>query len=82
MSIGLIPAIFRRPRRGSPTALALGVAIALGASACASPDAEQDQTEPVVALPFPDDPTLWPSIREERIATLLGPAMERAGVDA
>ncbi len=33
-------------------------------------------------LPFPDDPALWPSIREERIRTLLGPAMQRAGVDA
>jgi len=34
------------------------------------------------ALLFPDDPDLWPSIREERIATLLGPAMQRANVDA
>lgn len=32
--------------------------------------------------PFPDDPTLWPSIREERIETLLGPAMARAGAEA
>jgi len=32
--------------------------------------------------PFPDDPTLWPSIRAERISSLLGPAMARAGVDA
>jgi len=32
--------------------------------------------------PFPDDPTLWPSIRAERIQTLLGPAMARAGTDA
>lgn len=32
--------------------------------------------------PFPDDAELWPSIRAERIATLLGPAMARAGVDA
>jgi len=31
---------------------------------------------------FPDDPQLWPSIREERIQTLLGPAMVRADVDA
>src|SRR6056297_1657700 len=31
---------------------------------------------------FPDDPDLWPSIREERIRTLLGPAMARAGVDS
>ena len=34
------------------------------------------------ALPFPHDPDLWPSIRAERISTLLGPAMRRAGVDA
>jgi Xaa-Pro aminopeptidase len=34
------------------------------------------------AIPFPEDPSLWPSIRQERIATLLAPAMERAGVDA
>ncbi len=33
-------------------------------------------------MPFPDDPTLWPSIREERIQTLLGPAMARAGAEA
>ena len=33
-------------------------------------------------VPFPDDPDLWPSIRAERIRTLLGPAMERADVDA
>lgn len=34
------------------------------------------------ALPFPDDPELWPSIRAERIRTLLGPAMARAGIEA
>jgi Xaa-Pro dipeptidase len=33
-------------------------------------------------LPFPHDPLLWPRIREERIETLLGPAMERGGLDA
>lgn len=32
--------------------------------------------------PFPDDPSLWPSIRAERISTLLGPAMARAGAEA
>ena len=37
---------------------------------------------PVAEAPFPDDPDLWPSIREDRIRTLLGPAMARAGVDA
>ena len=35
-----------------------------------------------VEPPFPDDPTLWPTIRQERINTLLGPAMARANVDA
>ncbi|UCC25430.1 MAG: hypothetical protein JSU98_17165, partial [Gemmatimonadales bacterium] len=35
-----------------------------------------------VEQPFPADPGLWPSIREERIRTLLGPAMARAAVDA
>lgn len=34
------------------------------------------------AQPFPADPTLWPSIRQERIQTLLGPAMARAGAEA
>ena len=33
-------------------------------------------------LPFPDDPSIWTSIRAERIGTLLGPAMVRAGVNA
>ncbi len=36
----------------------------------------------VTAPPFPDDASLWPSIRAERIQTLLGPAMARADVDA
>ena len=34
------------------------------------------------SLPFPDDPDLWPSIRQERIRTLLGPAMARAEIEA
>ncbi|MDW7761814.1 MAG: M24 family metallopeptidase [Acidobacteriota bacterium] len=33
-------------------------------------------------LPFPPEDNPWPSVRKERIRTLLGPAMERAGVDA
>ncbi|MEX2527897.1 MAG: M24 family metallopeptidase [Gemmatimonadota bacterium] len=33
-------------------------------------------------LPFPPEENPWPSIREERVRTLLGPAMTRAGVDA
>lgn len=35
-----------------------------------------------VDLPFPHDPGLWPTIRAERIGTLLGPAMERGNIDA
>jgi Xaa-Pro dipeptidase len=33
-------------------------------------------------LPFPPDENPWVSIRQERIGSLLGPAMARAGVDA
>lgn len=33
-------------------------------------------------LPFPAEEDPWPAVREERIRSLLGPAMERAGVDA
>ena len=33
-------------------------------------------------LPFPAAENPWPAIREERIRALLGPAMDRAGVDA
>ena len=33
-------------------------------------------------LPFPPEENPWTSIREERIRSLLGPAMSRAGVDA
>jgi len=33
-------------------------------------------------LPFPPGENPWPRIREERIRDLLGPAMDRAGVDA
>lgn len=54
------------------------------APACTVPD---DGSTPGDAagpapLPFPHDPALWPAIREERIRTLLGPAMARAQVDA
>lgn len=51
-------------------------------SGCDAPDAPGTANATASALPFPDDPDLWPSIREERIRTLLGPAMARAGVDA
>jgi Xaa-Pro dipeptidase len=33
-------------------------------------------------LPFPPEANPWSDVRQERIRTLLGPAMERAGVDA
>lgn len=55
--------------------------------ACAPAADEPDRTASGAAAvgaeqPFPDDPTLWPRIRTARIRTLLGPAMNRAGVDA
>ena len=49
--------------------------------ACSSPSTQRD-SQTTIDLPFPDNPDLWPSIRQERIQTLLGPAMARAGVDA
>lgn len=76
---------------GSPTiVLATGVllaTVALLAAGCAesSPDPSAGEaafTAAAGALPFPDDAELWPSIRADRIRGLLGPAMERAGVDA
>ncbi|KPJ81253.1 MAG: peptidase M24 [Gemmatimonas sp. SG8_23] len=49
-----------------------------GLGACAPSEPSPTDAE----RPFPEDPDLWPSVRAERIATLLGPAMRRAGVDA
>jgi Xaa-Pro aminopeptidase len=67
----------------SPTSPALSVlTCALVLSGCDAPDPRDLDSASAETLPFPDDPTLWPSIREERIRTLLGPAMQRAGVDA
>ena len=54
-------------------------------SACTAPAPDRsasDASSVATDRPFPDDPDLWPSVREERIATLLGPAMVRAEVDA
>jgi Xaa-Pro aminopeptidase len=82
MSIGLVPDKPSRSSRLRLAAIALGAAVALGGSACSSTDRQPDRAASGADLPFPADPTLWPSIRRERIATLLGPAMERAGVDA
>ena len=50
-------------------------------SGCTAPSTQTD-SQTVTELPFPDNPDLWPSIRQERIRTLLGPAMARAGIDA
>ena len=55
--------------------------LTLFASGC-SPSGDAPDSGASADLPFPDDPMLWPSIRQERISTLLGPAMVRAGVDA
>lgn len=55
--------------------------VALTLAACAAPPSDAGSGNST-AVPFPDDPELWPSIRAERIATLLGPAMQRADVDA
>ena len=55
------------------------------AGGCAAPSGDGVGGGPEEATAnqaFPHDPGLWPSIREERIQTLLAPAMERAGVDA
>ncbi len=53
-------------------------------AACAGGEAPADAASGAAAesVPFPEDPDLWPSVREERIRTLLGPAMARADVDA
>lgn len=82
MSIGLLVQTSRRSPRRRLASVALVCVMALGAGACSSPDGAPDRAASAAELPFPDDPTLWPSIRAERIATLLGPAMQRAGVDA
>jgi len=60
---------------GAPDRAATG--LALGPPAFEAPPA---WTGP--GLPFPASENPWPSIREERIRALLGPAMDRAGVDA
>ena len=60
---------------------ALLVITAFYTTACNSPGTQRD-SQTAIDLPFPDNPDLWPSIRQERIHTLLGPAMARAGVDA
>ena len=80
------PARIRRPRP-APWATALAALLPLLVVGCGgdAPPASGDsapRTASAGELPFPDDPDLWPSIREERIRTLLAPAMQRAGVDA
>jgi len=61
--------------------LAFVITALYATSGCTAPSAQTD-SQTVTDQPFPDNPDLWPSIRQERIRTLLGPAMARAGVDA
>ena len=61
--------------------LALVITALCATSGCTAPSIQAD-SQTVTDQPFPDNPDLWPSIRQERIRTLLGPAMARAGVDA
>ena len=61
---------------------ALMVILLLAVTGCGSVDeSATSQASGGTVLSFPDDPDLWPSIRQERIRTLLGPAMARAGVE-
>ena len=71
----------KRTIRSTLLYTALGVGTVLAAS-CGPTEGTATGSTSAAALPFPADPDLWPSIREERIQTLLGPAMARAGVDA
>ena len=61
--------------------LAFVITALYATSGCTAPSTQTD-SQTVTDQPFPDNPDLWPSIRQERIRTLLGPAMARAGVDA
>lgn len=54
----------------------------LALTGCGTDGAPPASTEDLSALPFPADPGLWPSIRQERIRTLLGPAMARAEIES
>jgi len=61
---------------------ALMLMLIIAVTACGgAPEASTAGNSGNTTLPFPDDPDLWPSIRQERIRTLLGPAMARAGVE-
>lgn len=73
-----IERILRTARAPGRIALIAAAACVATLSACAPPP--DSATE--APLPFPDDPSIWTSIRAERIGTLLGPAMARAGVNA
>lgn len=69
----------------SRTRSGCALAMALLITACAPDESARGKSEvptPAPERPFPHDAALWPSIREERIRTLLGPAMARADVDA
>ncbi len=65
-----------------PGTLALFVALGVGACGTEEGSGGAGSGPSTVTLPFPHDPTLWPSVRAERMRTLLGPAMLRADVDA
>ena len=67
-------------RRTGRTSLLLTALLTVGCSASDGPN--PSGAADATTLPFPDDPDLWPSIRQERIRTLLGPAMARAGIEA
>ena len=54
--------------------LALVITALCATSGCTAPSIQAD-SQTVTDQPFPDNPDLWPSIRQERIRTLLGPAM-------
>lgn len=65
-----------------PGALVLLVALGVGACGTEEESGAAGSAPSAVTLPFPHDPSLWPSVRAERMRTLLGPAMQRADVDA
>ena len=71
-------------RRTRPLFVLTIVALLAGCeppSGSASRDASMANAQ-TLEQPFPPDAELWPSVRRERIRTLLGAAMARANVDA
>jgi len=76
-----MPVAVSRATRSSQRPIFAGLTLLVLIAGCVPSSDEADRAV-AVDLPFPADSDLWPSIRKERIATLLGPAMRRAGVDA